>query len=131
MAKMKRLFLTVALTAFLVATCGSAAFAVNLAEELTVPEMARFLINNVFYFDYDKSELQTDDVQQMIESLDDKYSQYFTPEQYKAYTNELDNERPMVCLLYTSLPPIGKKATLISCLPIILPISPKRPVSPA
>lgn len=100
MAKMKRLFLTVALTAFLVATCGSAAFAVNLAEELTVPEMARFLINNVFYFDYDKSELQTDDVQQMIESLDDKYSQYFTPEQYKAYTNELDNERPMVGIYY-------------------------------
>lgn len=92
----------VILAAFLLTAYSGAAFAVsiNLTDELTVSEMARFLIRRNFYFTYDDQKIQTEDVKAMVESLGDKYSRYFSPEDFKLYTQELDNERAMLGIYY-------------------------------
>jgi len=101
MHKQKNLLVVILLAAFLLTAFSGAAFAINLTDELTVSEMARFLIRRNFYFTYDDQKIQTEDVKAMVESLGDKYSRYFSPEEFEAYKQELDNERAMLGIYYT------------------------------
>lgn len=107
---LKKKFCGLLLLVTLLLSFGTVAFAettIDLEETLTVPEMARFIIRNSFYFDYEEKGIQTDDVDAMLKSLNDPYSVYYSPEAFAAYMNNLENERPMLGVYYTAQQGIG------------------------